>query len=122
MLCTKKFKLVKSMFRLSLFTTCYTHDKRLCSYLMRILRTRFINLTHNIAQLLGCVMWDHVLDKSESPSVHVFPIYGEHSGLCIMEFLTNNYNNLFFIAYSFFVKRPSSSCSVILCKFDISVK
>ena len=50
--------------------------------LMRTLHTRFLTLTHDIAQLLGCVMWDHVLDVSDSPSIPKFPIYGEHSGLC----------------------------------------
>ena len=46
------------------------------------LHNKFIQLVHNTTQLLGCVMWDKVLNKHNYPLILGCPVYEEHSRLC----------------------------------------
>ena len=59
-----------------------------------------------ITQLLGCILLGQVLGENNSPLIMGFPDYGEHSSCTMWSFL---------ITDSFFGKRPSSSCLIMLC-------
>ena len=44
----------------------------------------------NIAQLLGCILWDHVSHDHNYPLIMGFLVCGEHSG-CVMRILWQVY-------------------------------
>ena len=69
----------------------------------------------NITQLLGCVPREHVPHMHNSPLVLGVPIYGEHSCYELWTFqqATIIYHK-FLTTTSFFVKKPSCSCLVLL--------
>lgn len=56
-----------------------------------ILLFSFSNV-HNITQLFGCVLCDHVLGKHDSPSTPEFLTNGGAPTLCNVEFSTSNHN------------------------------
>ena len=71
---------------------------------------------HYITQLLGCVLWDHVLHKHNSPFILAFYVHEEHLNYLLWTFWQPIIIYFkFLIATFFFRKKPSYSCLIILC-------
>jgi hypothetical protein len=72
------------------------------------------NLNHITLQLLDCVLWDHVSNKSNSPLILGFPIYGEHLYCKTWSFQQEAIYSKFLIVASFFGKRTWSRFFITL--------
>ena len=94
--------------------TCLTKKLTICSKYVN--HSRLNSPHYNISQLLCSIMWDQVLGNHDYPLIPCFLVYGstqvvyyrvfdKHLILCVLNVL---------IATSFFGKKPSSSCLIML--------
>ena len=72
--------------------------------------------SHNITQLLGCVLWDNVSHEDSYALILEFFVYEEHLGCFMWTFQQEivDYRSVFITAFSF-GKRPSCSSLIMLC-------
>lgn len=75
---------------------------------------------HNIIELLGCFLWDHILDEKKNVYELVNPCSWESSH-CVLWTLQQTFVNdqWFLIVASFLGKRLSYSCLIMLRNIEV---